>query len=89
MVRKFELRQTKGGELMKAHHKYIGLDVHKERNEVVNYVKIRPLDTPGGTGSMNAAAETGTESFDCQVGDESTRKTTTVLDFPTAVPCIV
>jgi transposase len=34
MVRKSELKQTKGGKLMKQHHKYIGLDVHKERNEV-------------------------------------------------------
>jgi transposase len=34
MVRKFELNQTKGGKLMKSYHKYIGLDVHKERNEV-------------------------------------------------------
>ena len=34
MVRKFELKQTKGGKLMKQYHKYVGLDVHKERNEV-------------------------------------------------------
>jgi len=34
MVRKSELKQTKGRKLMKQHHKHVGLDVHKERNEL-------------------------------------------------------
>src|SRR5664280_1592734 len=36
MVREPKPKQTRppGGKLMKQYHKYVGLDVHKERNEV-------------------------------------------------------